>query len=86
MFFEFWSRSHFLDLQPNLLLLLEWGASLRSTQVCNLFFKIICRFGDIRVKGAKTKLGQLEKKLFLTFFSNSKFFGLLPQVSKHSMS
>ena len=34
------------------------------------FFKIICRIGDIRVQRTKTKLGRLEKNLFLTFFFN----------------
>ena len=34
----------------------------------------------------KTKVGQLEKNLILTLFSIEICFGLLLQVSKHSMS
>ena len=33
----------------------------------------------------KMKVGQVEKKLFLIFFSIEIFFCLLSQVSKHSM-
>ena len=54
--------------------------------ICNFFFKIIFKVGDIRLARAKTKLGQLEKSLFLIFFPIEIFFCLLPQVSKHSMS
>ena len=38
------------------------------------------------MEASKTKSGQLEKILFLSFFPIENFFGLLPQDSKHSMS
>ena len=41
---------------------------MRSRWVCNFFFKIICRVGDIRLAMAKTKLRQLEKKIIFDLF------------------
>ena len=89
MLFEFQSGSHLLNLQLIFFFYFkDRAASLRYTWISNFFFifKIICRFGDIRVQRAKTKLGHLEKKNFEIFFPIEFFFCHLPQVSKHSMS
>ena len=49
MFFEFWLGSHFLDSQPNFLLFLELRHLMEIYLDMQFFFKIIYRFGDIRV-------------------------------------
>ena len=86
VFFEFWSGFHFLSLHPNFLLFLGLEHVFEIYPGMYFFFKIICRVGDISVARTKTKLGQLEFFLFLTFFFKLNFFFcLLPHVSKHSM-
>ena len=85
LIFDFCSGSHFLDLQRNVLLFLELRHVFEIYPSMNFFFKIICRLGDIRMYGVRTKLGQLGKKIDF-FFPIQIFFCLLPQVSKHNMS
>ena len=76
-----------MDLQPNLLLFLELGLSLRSIRVCNLFFQNYLKIRRFKGVKGKNKIGAARNFLIFDFLFQIKFFFcLLPQVSKHSMS
>ena len=87
MFFEFRARSHFLDLEPNILLFLELGRLMKI--YLGMYFLFQNYMYIWRYKGVKGKneTGAARKNIIFDFFYQFKFyFGFLPQVSKHSMS
>ena len=70
MFFEFWLGFYGINLHTNFFIFLGLVLLFEIYLGKYIFFKIIYRFGDIRVKKTKIKLEQLEKNLFLTSFPN----------------